>query len=74
MERAKGLLQQSLSVDEDTAYRTMLRESRQRRKSMREIAEAIILGEELRLSSKCASQIVARSQQILEVDSFCARV
>lgn len=50
VERAKGLLQQSLSVDEDTAYRTMLRESRQRRKSMREIAEAIILGEELRRS------------------------
>ena len=48
VERAKGLLQQSLSVDEDTAYRTMLRESRQRRKSMREIAEAIILGDELR--------------------------
>jgi uroporphyrinogen-III synthase len=48
VERAKGLLQHSLSIDENTAYRTMLRESRQRRKSMREIAEAIILGEELR--------------------------
>lgn len=48
IERAKGLLQRDFSLDEDAAYRAMQRESRQRRKSMREIAEAILLNEDLR--------------------------
>jgi uroporphyrinogen-III synthase len=48
VERAKGLLQRELNIDEDQAYRMMQKESRQRRKNMREIAEAIILSEELR--------------------------
>lgn len=48
IERAKGVLQRDFNMDEDTAYRTMQRESRQRRKSMREIAEAILLNEDLR--------------------------
>lgn len=48
IERAKGLLQRDFGLDEEGAYRAMQRESRQRRKSMREIAEAIILSEELR--------------------------
>jgi uroporphyrinogen-III synthase len=50
VDRAKGVLQRDLGVGEDEAYRTMQRESRQRRKSMREIAEAILLGDELRRS------------------------
>jgi signal transduction protein with GAF and PtsI domain len=48
MERAKGILQKQLSVDEENAYLTLQKLSRQKRKPMREIAEAIILGEELR--------------------------
>jgi uroporphyrinogen-III synthase len=48
VERAKGILQRDLSVGEEEAYRMMQRESRQRRKSMLEIAEAILLGEEIR--------------------------
>ena len=48
IERAKGVLQRDFSLDEDTAYRAMQRESRQRRKSMREIAEAILLNEDMR--------------------------
>ena len=48
VERAKGILQRDLGISEDDAYRTMQRESRQRRKSMREIAEAILLGEDLK--------------------------
>lgn len=48
VDRAKGVLQRELSISEDEAYKRMQRESRQRRKSMREIAEAILLGEELR--------------------------
>ena len=48
IERAKGVLQRDFGVDEDSAYRAMQRESRQRRKSMREIAEAILLNDDLR--------------------------
>ncbi len=48
VDRAKGILQRDLSVSEDEAYRRMQRESRQRRKSMREIAEAILLGDDLK--------------------------
>jgi uroporphyrinogen-III synthase len=48
IERAKGVLQRDFGLDEDAAYRAMQRESRQRRKSMREIAEAILLNEDLR--------------------------
>ncbi|HEV2578981.1 MAG TPA: uroporphyrinogen-III synthase [Acidobacteriaceae bacterium] len=48
VDRAKGILQRDLSISEDEAYRTMQRESRQRRKSMREIAEAILLSDNLR--------------------------
>jgi uroporphyrinogen-III synthase len=48
IERAKGVLQRELGLDEEGAYRAMQRESRQRRKTMREIAEAIILNEDLK--------------------------
>lgn len=50
IERAKGVLQREFALDEEAAYRAMQRESRQRRKSMREIAEAILLNEDLRKS------------------------
>jgi uroporphyrinogen-III synthase len=50
IERAKGVLQRDFGLDEEAAYRAMQRESRQRRKSMREIAEAILLNEDLRKS------------------------
>ena len=48
IERAKGLLQRDHNVNEEEAYRMMQKESRHRRKSMREIAEAVILIDELR--------------------------
>ena len=48
LDRAKGILQRDLSISENEAYRMMQRESRQRRRSMREIAEAILLGDELK--------------------------
>jgi uroporphyrinogen-III synthase len=48
IERAKGLLQRDHGIGEEDAYRMMQKESRQRRKSMREIAEAVILSDELR--------------------------
>ena len=48
VDRAKSVLQRDLSLSEDEAYQMMHKESRQRRKSMREIADAILLSEELR--------------------------
>jgi uroporphyrinogen-III synthase len=48
VDRAKKVLQRDLSVNEEEAYQMMQRESRQRRKSMREIADAILLAEDLR--------------------------
>ena len=48
VERAKGILQRDLGVTEEEAYLTIQRQSRQRRKTKKEIAEAIILGDELR--------------------------
>jgi uroporphyrinogen-III synthase len=48
VERAKGILQRDLGLDEESAYRAMQRESRQRRKTMREVAEAILLNDDMR--------------------------
>jgi len=48
LDRAKGILQRDLSITEEDAYLTIQRQSRQRRKSKKEIAEAIVLGDELR--------------------------
>ena len=48
VDRAKGILQRDLVISESEAYRALQRESRQRRKSMREIAEAILLGDDLK--------------------------
>jgi uroporphyrinogen-III synthase len=48
VERAKGVLQRDLGMSEDEAYRTMQKESRQRRISMQDIADAILLGDDLK--------------------------
>jgi GAF domain-containing protein len=48
VDRAKGVLQREMNVSEEDAYLTLQRESRQRRKSMKEIAEAILLNEEIK--------------------------
>jgi uroporphyrinogen-III synthase len=48
VERAKGILQRDMGLSESESYLLMQRESRQRRKSMREIAEALLLGDELK--------------------------
>jgi K+-sensing histidine kinase KdpD len=48
VERAKGILQRELKISEEEAYRTMQRESQHRRKSMKEIAESIILNDDLK--------------------------
>jgi signal transduction protein with GAF and PtsI domain len=48
LDRAKGILQRELKVNEDEAYRMMQRESQDRCKSMKEIAEAVMLSDDLR--------------------------
>lgn len=48
VDKAKGILQRDLGLSEEEAYRNMQRESRQRRRSMREIAEAILLAESIK--------------------------
>jgi uroporphyrinogen-III synthase len=48
IERAKGILQRDLKLDEQNAYRALQRESQHRRKSMKEIAEVVVLIENLK--------------------------
>jgi uroporphyrinogen-III synthase len=52
LERAKGILQRDLKIDEEQAYLALQRQSRQKRRSLREIAEAVVLGEEIRRGSQ----------------------
>ncbi len=48
LDRAKGILQRDLGISEEEAYLTIQRQSRQRRRTKREIAEAIVIGDDLR--------------------------
>jgi len=48
VERAKGLLQRDLGLTEEEAYLALQRQSRQRRRTMKEVAEAIVLSEEVK--------------------------
>lgn len=52
VERAKGILQREMKISEDEAYRTLQRQSQQMRKSMKEIAESVILTDELKRGSQ----------------------
>jgi uroporphyrinogen-III synthase len=51
VERAKGILQRDLGLSEEQAYLTSQRESRQKRRFMKEIAEAMILSDEVKGNS-----------------------
>jgi signal transduction protein with GAF and PtsI domain len=51
VERAKGILQRDLGLSEEQAYLTLQRQSRQKRKAMKEIAEAILLSDDVRGNS-----------------------
>ena len=48
LERAKGILQVELKISEEAAYSMMQRQSQERRRPMKEIAEAIILSHQIR--------------------------
>jgi uroporphyrinogen-III synthase len=52
LDRAKGILQRDLGITEEEAYLTIQRQSRQRRRSKREIAEAILLADDLRRDTR----------------------
>ncbi|MGA6982725.1 MAG: GAF domain-containing protein [Candidatus Sulfotelmatobacter sp.] len=52
VERAKGILQRDLGLSEEQAYLALQRQSRQKRKPMKEIADAIVLSEEVRGNSR----------------------
>ena len=51
VERAKGILQRELMITEEEAYSAIRRESQDRRKSMKEIAESIVLNDEMKHTS-----------------------
>jgi GAF domain-containing protein len=50
VERGKGILQRDLGLTEEEVYLRLQKQSRQRRKSMKEIAQALVLGDEFRRS------------------------
>src|ERR1700686_1176243 len=50
VERAKGILQRELGLSEEEAYLALQRQSRKKRKAMKEISGATILSQELRRS------------------------
>jgi uroporphyrinogen-III synthase len=52
VERAKGILQRDLGLNEEQAYLALQRQSRQKRKPMKEIAEAIVLSDEVKGESR----------------------
>jgi len=51
VERAKSVLQQQLALSEDEAYRRLRQQSMKTRRTMREIAEAVILSSEMQQSN-----------------------
>ena len=55
VERAKGILQRDLGLSEEQAYLTLQRQSRQKRRPMKEIAEAIVLSDDVRGNSQTQS-------------------
>jgi len=52
IERAKGVIQRELGVTEEEAYSVIQKQARQRRKSMKEIGEAILLADEMKRGGK----------------------
>jgi signal transduction protein with GAF and PtsI domain len=62
VERAKGILQRDLGFDEERAYLALQQQSRQTRKSMKQIAEAVVLTDELRRGARVESLEKSASQ------------
>jgi uroporphyrinogen-III synthase len=60
LERGKSILQRDLGLSEEQAYLALQRQSRRRRKSMKEIAQAVILGDESKRSAPTARPMMWR--------------
>ena len=52
VERAKGILRRDLGLNEEQAYLALQHQSRQKRKPMKEIADAVVLSDEVRGNSQ----------------------
>jgi uroporphyrinogen-III synthase len=52
VERAKGILQRDLGLTEEQAYLALQRQSRQKRRTMKEVAEAVVLSDEVKRASR----------------------
>ena len=48
IERAKGVLMRTQSISEDAAFRLIQRQAMDRRKTMKEVAEALLLSEDIK--------------------------
>jgi signal transduction protein with GAF and PtsI domain len=63
IERAKGILQSEVGMTEEKAYLALQQQSRQTRKTMKQIAEAIILTDEVKRVSRASVREQARIKQ-----------
>ena len=52
LERAKGIVQREMGLSEEEAYITLQKRSRQLRRPLREVAEAVILSAKVKTSGK----------------------
>ena len=52
VERAKGILQRDLGLTEEQAYLALQRQSRQKRRTMKDVAEAVVLSDEVKRNSR----------------------
>jgi uroporphyrinogen-III synthase len=52
VERAKGILQRDLGLTEEQAYLSLQRQARQNRKPLKDIAEAVVLSDQVKRSSQ----------------------
>ena len=59
IERAKGLVQAEFGISEEEAYSIIKKQARSRRKTMKEIGEAILLADELKRSQKSTAEPAA---------------
>jgi uroporphyrinogen-III synthase len=55
-EKAQAVLERDLQVTEEQAYRALQKQSHKRRRSMKEIAEAILVSEEIKRTGEAAKQ------------------
>ena len=61
VERGKGILQRDLGLSEEEAYSRLQRQSHQKRKSMKEIAQMVILADEFKGSAMKVPALVWRN-------------